>query len=141
MKIKAALPKEFSGETRDANRWLMAMEAYFTLHENKYPDSARTVVFLNRMSKRRGKAFAKAWLTKLEDECITNADKIWTKIKKAFKATFTPYDTAVQARVTLTSLNQDQKNPLGFDKYISSFSLLSVHFRITNYHALSEWFF
>ena len=140
MEIKAALLEEFSGETRDANRWLMAMEAYFTLHEDKYPNSARTVVFLNRMSKGWGKAFAEAWLTKLEDKCIADADKAWTKIKKAFKATFTPYDTAAQAQVTLTSLNQDWKNPSGFNKYISSFSLLSVQFRITDYHALLEWF-
>ena len=140
MEIKAALPEEFSRETGDANRWFMAMEAYFTLHEDKYPNSARTVVFLNRISKGQGKAFAKAWLTKLEDKCITDADKTWTKIKKAFKAAFTPYDTAVQAQVALMSLNQDWKNPSGFDKYISSFSLLSVCSGITDYHALLEWF-
>ena len=51
MEIKGALPEEFSGETRDINSWLMAMKAYFTLHEDKYPNVARTVVFLNRMSK------------------------------------------------------------------------------------------
>ena len=51
MEIKAALPKEFSRETEDANRWLMAMEAHFTLHKDKYPNSARTVVFLNRIEK------------------------------------------------------------------------------------------
>ena len=70
------------------------MEAYFTLHKDKYPDVARIVIFLNRMSKGWGKAFAKAWLTKLKDKCITEADKSWTKIKKAFKAAFTPDDTA-----------------------------------------------
>ena len=86
------------------------------------------------------KAFVKVWLTKLEDECIANANKNWTKIKKAFKVMLTPYDAAVQAQVTLASLNQDWKNPSGFDKYIFSFSLHSVHFRITNYHILLEWF-
>ena len=139
MEIKAALPEEFSGKTRDANRWLIAMEAYFTLHEDKYPDVARTVVFLHRMSKGWGKAFTEAWLTKLKDECIADADKTWTQIKKAFKAAFTPYNAAAQAWVALASLNQDQKNSSGFDKYIS-FSLLSVHSGITDYHALSEWF-
>ena len=107
MEIKAALPEEFSRETRDANRWLMAMEAYFTLHKDKYPDAARTVVFLNRMSKEWGKTFAKAWLTKLKDKYITKADKSWTKIKKAFKVAFTSYDAAAQAWVALASLNQD----------------------------------
>ena len=107
MEIKAALPEEFSRETRDANRWLMAMEAYFILHEDKYPNSARTMVFLNRMSKGQGKAFAEAWLTKLKDKHIANANKTWTKIKKAFKAAFIPYDAAVQAQIALTSLNQD----------------------------------
>ena len=116
MEIKAALPEEFSRETGDANKWLMAMEAYFTLYKDKYLDTARTVIFLNRMSKGQGKAFAEAWLTKLEDEHITDADKTWTKIKKAFKAAFTSYDTAVQAQVTLALLNQDQKNPSGFNK-------------------------
>ena len=86
------------------------------------------------------KSLAKAWLTKLEDECIANANKTWAKIKKAFKAAFTPYDAAVQAQVALASLNQDQKNPSEFDKYISSFSLLSIQSRITDYHTLSEWF-
>ena len=46
--VTAALPEEFSGETRDAKRWLMAMEAYFTLHEDKYPNIARTVVLMTR---------------------------------------------------------------------------------------------
>ena len=62
------------------------------------------------------KSLAKAWLTKLEDECIANANKTWAKIKKAFKAAFTPYDAAVQTQVTLALLNQDWKNPLGFNK-------------------------
>ena len=140
MEIKAALPEEFSGETGDANRWLMAMEAYFTLHEDKYPDATRTMVFLNRISKGWGKAFAEAWLTKLKDEHIADADKTWTKIKKAFKATFTPYDIAAQAQVALVSLNQDWKNSSGFDKYISSFSFLLVCSGIINYHTLLEWF-
>ena len=140
MEIKAALPEEFSREIRDANRWLMAMKAYFTLHEDKYPDSARTVVFLNRMSKGRGKAFAEAWLTKLKDKHIADADKTWIKIKKAFKAAFAPYDTAAQAQVALALLNQDWKNPSGFNKYIFSFSLLSIHSGITDYHTLLEWF-
>ena len=140
MKIKAALPEEFSEETKDINRWLMAMGTYFILHEDKYPNAARTMVFLNRMSKGWGKAFAEAWLTKLEDKCIAEADKTWTKIKKAFKAIFTPYDAAVQAQVILASLNQDWKNPSGFNKYIYSFFLLFIYFRITDYHALWEWF-
>ena len=64
----------------------------------------------------------------------------WTKIKKAFKAAFTSYNTAVQARVALASLNQDQKDSLGFDKYIFSFSLLSVHSEITDY-CYDQYFF
>ena len=138
MEIKAAFPEEFSRETGDANRWLVAMEAYFTLHEDKYPDLTRTMIFLNRMSKGWGKAFAEAWLTKLKDECITDEDKTWTKVKKAFKATFTPYDAAVQAWVALALLNQDWKNPSGFNKHIFSFFFLSVRSRITDYHTLSE---
>ena len=140
MEIKAALPEEFSGETGGANRWLMAIKAYFILQKDKYPNAARIVVFLNRMSRGQGKAFAEAWLTKLKDEHITDADKTWIKIKKAFKAIFTPYNTAVQAQVALTLLNQDQKNPSGFDKYISSLFLLLVCSGITDYHALLEWF-
>ena len=135
--IKATLPEEFNGEIGDANRWLMAIKTYFILHVDKFPNKAQTVVFLNRMSKGWGKAFAEAWLIKLKDEYIPDADKNWTKIKKAFKAAFTPYDTAAQAWVALTSLNQDQKNLFGFDKYIFSF-LLSIHSGITDYHILLE---
>ena len=140
MEIKAALPEEFSRKTRDANRWLMAMEDYFAFHTDKYPNEVWTMVCLNRMSKGQEKAFDKAWLIKLKNKCITDADKTWTKIKKAFKAVFTPYNTAMQAWVALTLLNQDRKNPLGFNKYISSFSLLCICSGITDYHALSEWF-
>ena len=136
MEIKATLLEEFSRETGGANRWLMAMKAYFILYADKHPNEVQTVVFLNRMSKIWEKAFAEAWLTKLKDECIADTDKTWIKIKKAFKATFTPYDATKQARVTLPSLNQDQKNPSGFNKYIFSFSLLSVHSGIIDYHAL-----
>ena len=63
MEIKAALPEAFTEETRDASRWLMAMEVYFILHEDKYPDLARTMVFLNRMSKGSGKPFVTVDLT------------------------------------------------------------------------------
>ena len=38
-------------------------------------DEAQTMVFLNRMSKEWGNAIAEAWWAKLEDECITDADK------------------------------------------------------------------
>ena len=38
--IKAAFPEQFSGETGDANRCLMAMKAYFTLHMDKFPNEA-----------------------------------------------------------------------------------------------------
>ena len=99
------------------------------------------MVFLNRMFKGQGKAFAKAWLTKLEDEHVADANKNWIKIKKALKATFILYEIAVQAQVVLILLNENWKNSSGFNKYISSFSLLSIHSRITNYHVLSEWFF
>ena len=112
------------------------MKAYFTLHVDKFPDEVQTMVFLNRMSKGQGKAFAKAWLIKLKNEHVADSDKNWTKIKKAFKATFTLYDAAVQAWVALTLFNQDLKSPLGFDKYVSS-SLFFIHFRITD-HWLSH---
>ena len=136
--IKAALLEEFSRETRDAKRWFMAMVVYFILHVDKFPNEVWTVVFLNRMSKGWGKAFAEAWLTKLKDEHVANANKNWTKIKKAFKAAFTPYVTAVQAQVALASLNQDWKNPSGFDKYFFFFSLLFIYSRINDYHILLE---
>ena len=76
MEIKTALPEEFSGETADANRWLTAMKAFFALHTNKYLIEVQIMVFLNRMSKGQEKAFAKAWLTKLEDKCVADANKM-----------------------------------------------------------------
>ena len=99
MEIKAALPEEFSRETRDANRWLMAMEAYFTLHEDKYPDSARTMVFLNRMSKGQGKAFAEAWLTKLKDECSLMQTRPGPRLKKPSR----PYSPPVMQQHKIES--------------------------------------
>ena len=72
-----------------------------------------------------------------------NTSLILTKLdedQKAFKAAFTSYNTAVQAQVALASLNQDQKDSLGFDKYIFSFSLLFVHSEITDY-CYDQYFF
>ena len=64
------------------------------------------------MSKGWGKAFAKAWLTKLKDKHIADADKNWTKINKALKAAFTPYDTAVQAEVRIQQVHLLLLSPL-----------------------------
>ena len=45
--IKAAFPEKFSGEPKDAYRWMLAMEGYFKLHKNKYSDEAKKYIFLN----------------------------------------------------------------------------------------------
>ena len=84
------------------------------------------MIFLNRMTKGQGKAFAEAWRMKIADDNIPDTETTYRNIAKAFKTTFSPYDIAASARVRISSIIQDLHDPKEFDKFLSEFTLRAV---------------
>ena len=58
---------DFSGETKDAVCWIKAIKAYFVVNPSTYmTDDAKSVILLNKMSKRCGGHFTETyWLTQM----------------------------------------------------------------------------
>ena len=91
--FKAGLPKDFSGKNDDATRWLLAMKAYFVINDKVYTEDATTVlIFLNKLSKGRGATFAEGWYMKLANPGISDSEKTFKKLCKAFEEVFVPKD-------------------------------------------------
>ena len=116
-----AEPSSFSGEGKDAKRWLLAMKAFFWVNKKEFIDQRKAVtVFLSKLNKGGAVHFAEGWYAKLLDpeeeisaeECLED-----------FEETFTPRDIKDRARQDLNSLTMKQFNG-DFDQY-------SVAFRLT----------
>ena len=110
--IKAAFPADFSGEIKDAVRWLKAMEAYFWVNPSTYTtDDAKLVTLLNKMSQGQGRHFVDTWLDILANSTIKATDKDFNKVKEAFTAK----DELNNLRQTMTRKDN------GFQTYLSKF--------------------
>ena len=126
MQIKAALPANFSGETKDAVQWVKAMEAYFWVNPSTYTtDNAKSVTMLNKMSQGQGRQFADTWLDILADSNVKAADKDFNHVKQVFADMFYPYHWVETARDELNNLKQvvTQKDD-GFQTYLFKFQNL-----------------
>ena len=73
--LKAGLPKDFSGNSEDSNRWMLSLQAYFEMNSSVYNDKAKLLTALNKMSKGRGKPFSEGWFYKLNDTTIPDSEK------------------------------------------------------------------
>ena len=128
--IKTGLPEDFSGKNEDATHWLLAMKAYYGMNDEIYKDNKTTIlVFLNKMSKGRGGAFAKGWYIKLVNTVIPNSEKTFKKLCNAFEETFIPKDIQDRARQMVYSLSMDQFNS-DFDQYTTTSRLAQACSRI-----------
>ena len=56
--LKAGLPEDFSGNSKDSNRWMLSLQAYFKMNSSVYDDKAKLLIALNKMSKGREKPFS-----------------------------------------------------------------------------------
>ena len=108
------------------------MKAYFVINEKVYTEDATTVlIFLNKLSKGRGATFAEGWYMKLANPGISDSEKTFKKLCKAFKEAFVLKDLKDQARQTVYSLNMDQFNG-DFDEYSTTFKLAQVRCGVDN---------
>ena len=108
--LKAGLPKDFSGNSEDSNRWMLSLQAYFEMNSSIYNDKAKLLMALNKMSKGRGKPFSKGWFYKLNDATIPDSEKTWDKMVASFKTTFYPFDIQNKARRTMNHLVQNLRD-------------------------------
>ena len=74
--LKAGLPKDFSRNSKDSNRWMLSLQAYSEMNTSVYNDKAKLLTALNKISKGRGKPFLKGWFYKLNDATIPDNKKI-----------------------------------------------------------------
>ena len=77
-------PSSFSGEGKDARRWLLAMKAFFWVNKEIFIDQRKAVTaFLNKLDKGRAVHFAEGWYAKLlnpeeeisAEECLEAFEK------------------------------------------------------------------
>ena len=90
-----AEPSSFSGEGRDARRWLLAMKAFFWVNREIFIDQRKAVTaFLNKLNKGRAVHFTEGWYTKLLDPKKGISTK---ECLEEFEESFAPRDTKDQA--------------------------------------------
>ena len=73
--LKVGLPEDFSGNSKDPNRWMLSLQAYFEMNSSVYNNKAKLLTALNKMSKGRGKPFLEGWFYKLNDATIPDSEK------------------------------------------------------------------
>ena len=116
-------PKDFSGKGEDATRWLMAMKAYFEMHQDYYDNERRiTMVFLNKLTEGRASTFTEGWYSELTNPSIPDLETMVNKLYATFKETFIPWDIQDRACQDVYSLSMKQLNR-DFDEYSVTFKL------------------
>ena len=139
--LKAGLPEDFSRNSKDLNRWMLSLQAYFEMNSSVYNNKAKLLMALNKMSKRRGKPFSEEWFYKLNDATIPDSKKTWDKMVASFKMTFYPFDIQNKARRTMNHLVQNiRDHKEGFQKYITDFQLATVQTGIKDKETLIKPF-
>ena len=82
------------------------MKAYFGINNKIYKDDKTIIlVFLKKMSKRRGSTFVEGWYLKLINKAIPEVEKTFKKLCEAFEKTFIPKDIKDRACQTIYSLS------------------------------------
>ena len=139
--LKAGLPEDFSRNSKDLNRWMLSLQAYFEMNSSVYNDKAKLLMALNKMSKRRGKPFSEGWFYKLNNAIIPDSEKIWDKMVASFKTTFYPFNIQNKARRTMNHLVQNLRDhEEGFQKYVMDFQLATAQTGIKDKETLIKAF-
>ena len=139
--LKVGLPEDFSGNSKDSNRWMLSLQAYFEMNSSIYNDKAKLLTALNKMSKRRGKPFSEGWFYKLNNAIIPDSEKTQDKMVASFKMTFYPFNIQNKARRTMNHLVQNLRDhEEGFQKYIMDFQLATAQTGIKDEEILIEAF-
>jgi len=105
--IKAGLPEDFSRQSEDARRWILAMSAYFNMCGPRYTSKQMKLILLNKMSKGRGADFSEGWLSRIADDAILEDDKTKELIICNFEKVFLPTDKTSRAQAALANLHME----------------------------------
>ena len=139
--LKAGLPKDFSRNSEDLNRWMLSLQAYFKMNCSVYNNKAKLLTALSKMSKGRGKPFLEGWFYKLNDATIPDNEKTWDKMVASFKMTFYPFDIRNGVRRTMNHLVQNLRDHKeGFQKYVVDFQLAIAQMGIKDEETLIKAF-
>lgn len=124
--LKAALPADFSGESKDTVQWMKAMKAYFSINPSIYiDDNNKIMTMLNKMSKGQEGHFA---------------DKTFDKLAESFTSTFYPYNIVETTRDDLYALRQkENKDDDGFQDYITKFQNLAAQVQMEDTKEVHVW--
>ena len=122
-------PSSFSGEGKDAMRWLLTMKAFFWVNRKFFTNQRRAVtVFLSKLEEGRAAQFTEGWYMKL----LNQGEEISAEeCLEAFEETFCPRDLKDQAQQELNSLTMKQFNG-DFNQYSIAFKLAQGHSRLDN---------
>ena len=139
MELKAGLPRNFLGNEKDANLWLLQMKAYYALNMSLYNEKKKILAFLNKMDKGRGKSFSEGWLMKCADTNVKDEDRTFKKIKANFIEKFLSTNCASKARHALTHMKMEG-DPFhsDFHKFKAEFELEAARSGITDKHILMD---
>ena len=113
-------------------RWLMAMKAYFRMHQDFYDDEKEiTTVFLNKLTNGRAGTLAEGCYTKLTNPSIPDLELTVDKLYITFKETFISRDIQDQAHQDIYSLSMKQLNE-DFDEYSVAFKLAQAQSKVND---------
>uniref|UniRef100_A0A0W0FDD6 Retrotransposon gag domain-containing protein n=2 Tax=Moniliophthora roreri TaxID=221103 RepID=A0A0W0FDD6_MONRR len=120
--VKAALPQAFTGQQKEAKRFLREVLLYITLNPKTFTnDRTKKLFLLSYMTDGPGEF----WKNKKTDFLLANdkeAEKVtWSAFIEDFKTSFEPLDTALEAQMKLRDLKMKQRA----DEYTYQFIYLA----------------
>jgi len=122
--VRASLPEDFSGRSKDARRWILAMSTYFNMCGPLYTEKQMKLILLNKMSKGRGADFSKGWLSKIANDTVPEEHKSKELTVHDFEKVFLPTDKTSRVWAALADLHMEGPPFRGdFHGFRSSFEL------------------
>ncbi|KAI3617970.1 hypothetical protein WG66_005868 [Moniliophthora roreri] len=120
--VKAALPQAFTGQQKEAKRFLREVLLYIALNPKTFTnDRTKKLFLLSYMTDRPGEF----WKNEKMDFLLANnkeAEKVtWSTFIEDFKTFFEPLDTTLEAQMKLRDLKMKERA----DEYTYQFTYLA----------------
>ncbi|ESK81952.1 hypothetical protein Moror_15398, partial [Moniliophthora roreri MCA 2997] len=120
--VKAVLPRAFTGQRKEAKKFLREVLLYITLNPKTFTNNRTKKLFLLSYMMDRPGEF---WKNEKIDVLLaynSDAKKVaWSKFIEDFKTSFEPLDTALEAQMKLRDLKMKERA----DKYTYQFTYLA----------------
>ncbi|KAI3621311.1 hypothetical protein WG66_014514 [Moniliophthora roreri] len=120
-KVKAVLPRAFTGARKDAKKFLREVLIYVALNPKAFPDDRTKKLFLLSYITDGPREFWKNDKTNLLLAYDADAEKVtWTEFLDDFRTSFEPLDPALKAQLELKDLRMKERA----DEYTYQFTYL-----------------